>query len=99
MNKLLITALILMLSVFPFGCDDKKEEKEEPQFRDSQVAGEMMCEEECEELDMMMEEEPCELEEGCEEVDSEMPEAGEEMTEMDMDPEPMLPECPEGQEC
>jgi hypothetical protein len=96
MNKLLITALILMLSVFPFGCDDKKEEKEEPQFRDSQVAGEMMCEEECEELDMMMEEEePCELEEGCEEVDSEMPQE----EQMDMDPEPMPPECPEGQEC
>ena len=89
MNKLLIAALTVMLSVFPFGCDDKKEEKEEPPVAGEVMAGEEMCQEDCEEPDMMMEEEPCELEEGCEEVDSEMPEAGEEMP----------PECPEGQEC
>ena len=73
MNKILVVALSLLLSVFPFGCDDKKEEKEQPP-----VAGEVMAGEEIPDM-MMEEEEPCELEEGCEEVDSEMPEAGEEM--------------------
>lgn len=82
MKNVLVLALSLLLAVLPLGCDDKKEEKEEPPVAGEVMAGEMLEETSCgndEEPDMMIEEEVAgEISEaGQEEMDMEMPEAGE----------------------
>lgn len=68
MNRILIVALSLLLSIFPFGCDDKKED--EPSDC-APIAGEVL--EAGEEPDMEMPE-AGEMAEAGMEMDMEMPE-------------------------
>jgi hypothetical protein len=85
MKNVLVTALTILLSIFPLGCDDDKE-KDEP-CDCAPVAGEMMA----------GEEEPAAGEEV--EAGEEMPQAGEEPEpEMDMEMPVEEPEPEAGEE-